>query len=184
MFFNRCAAATLLAFFLGAHLSGASSGIWLDVPFVRQPKNGCGAASIIMLLQYWQGQGIALDKEIPNPEKVQNLLYAEKSKGIWGSDVEQYLRSEGFQTFVFAGQWQDLRQHLSHGRPLMVCLGRAAPGSNRHYVVVTGIDEQRGLVLVNDPQRRKLMKLHQTDFEKEWNAAGRWTLLALPEKER
>jgi uncharacterized protein YvpB len=184
MVLNRSAARILLAILLGAQLLSPSSGIWLDVPFVRQPKNGCGAASIVMLMQYWRAQGGGSGKEIPGLTHIQRLLYAEESKGIWGSDVEQYLRSEGFHTFVFAGQWQDLRQHLSQGRPLMVCLGNVGAANRRHYVVVTGLDEQRRLVLVNDPQGRKLTKVHQTRFEKDWEAAGRWTLLALPQKVR
>ena len=31
-------------------------GVWLDVPFVKQEKDGCGAASIAMVMQYWQAQ--------------------------------------------------------------------------------------------------------------------------------
>jgi predicted double-glycine peptidase len=184
MVFTRSVAGILLSIFLGAQLLRSSSGIWLDVPFVRQLKNGCGAASISMLVQYWHGQGIRFEKEIIALTDIQTLLYAEESKGIRGSDMEEYLRSEGFQTFVFAGQWQDLRQQLSQGRPLIVCLGNAGPAGQLHYVVVTGLDEQRRLVLVNDPQGRKLARLHQTRFEKEWDAAGRWTLLALPQKAR
>ena len=178
---NRSAAAILLALVFGVQLLSSSSGIWLDVPFVRQPKNGCGAASIVMLLQYWRAQGVASDKEIADLADIQRLLYVEDRKGIWGADIEAYLRSEGFDTFVFAGQWQDLRQHLSQGRPLLVCLGR---GDRPHYVVVTGIDETSHLVLVNDPQGRKLTKEHRARFEKDWEAADRWTLLALPQKVR
>jgi hypothetical protein len=29
------------------------AALWVDVPFVRQPKDGCGAASISMVMQYW-----------------------------------------------------------------------------------------------------------------------------------
>ena len=30
--------------------------VWLDVPFVKQEKNGCGAASVAMVMQFWQRQ--------------------------------------------------------------------------------------------------------------------------------
>jgi hypothetical protein len=33
---------------------------------------------------------------------------------------------------------------------------------------------------VNDAAQRKLLKEDRNNFEKEWNAAGHWTLLALP----
>ena len=50
-----------------------------------------------------------------------------------------------------------------------------------HYVVVTGLDWDNHVVIVNDPAQRKLLKLDQASFEQEWSAAGKWTLLALPE---
>jgi len=94
------------------------------------------------------------------------------------------LRAGGFQTFVFRGEWQDLEQHLAKGRPLIVCLhphGRAGP---LHYVVVAGVDTLQNVVLINDPARRKLMKVERGMFEKDWTAAGRWTLLAVPQLPR
>ena len=33
------------------------AGIWLDVPFIKQTVEGCGSASIAMLLQYWSAHG-------------------------------------------------------------------------------------------------------------------------------
>ena len=36
-------------------------------------------------------------------------------------------------------------------------------------------------VLTNDPAKRKLLKQARTNFEKEWKAAGNWTLLAVPQ---
>jgi len=36
-------------------------------------------------------------------------------------------------------------------------------------------------VLVNDPAQRKLLKLERSSFEREWSAAGKWTLLAVPQ---
>jgi len=41
---------------VGGVLSADRPSIWLDVPFVKQEKDGCGAASIAMVMQYWQLQ--------------------------------------------------------------------------------------------------------------------------------
>jgi uncharacterized protein YvpB len=49
-----------------------------------------------------------------------------------------------------------------------------------HYVVIAGIDSGQGLVYVNDPAQRKLLKLDRRTFEREWSVPGRWTLLAVP----
>jgi ABC-type bacteriocin/lantibiotic exporter with double-glycine peptidase domain len=150
--------------------------VWLDVPFVKQEANGCGAASIAMVMRYWSRQDA-------DPHKIYEALYSREVQGIRGEDVERFLRTTGFQTFVFHGGWQDLEQHLSKGRPLMVCLrdGRTGP---LHYVVVAGVDTQRNVVLVNDPARRKLLKVDRDMFEKDWTAANRWTLLAVPRHSR
>ena len=37
------------------------------------------------------------------------------------------------------------------------------------------------MVMVNDPAQRKLLKQDRSSFEREWSAAGKWTLLALPQ---
>ncbi len=145
-------------------------GVWLEVPFVSQQKNGCGAASVAMVMRYWRRDA--------DPEQIQRALYSPKARGIYASDLERYLRRHGFSTYAIKGEWTDLRQHLEKGRPLIVALksGRA----DLHYVVVTGLDPGRELVLTNDPARRKLLRQHRADFERAWKAAGSWTLLALP----
>ena len=74
-----------------------------------------------------------------------------------------------------------MKEHLEKGRPLLVAL--KPNGSAWHYVVVTGLDSDQELVLVNDPARRKLLKQDRSSFEREWTAAGKWTLLALPHEE-
>jgi len=153
-------------------------GLWLDVPFVKQVKEGCGAASIAMVMQYWAQQQNRNPQTVDATE-IQNTLYSKKGHGIYASDVESYFKEHGFRTFTFKGETADLREHLQNGRPLMVAL---KPGkAPLHYVVVTGLDENNHVVIVNDPAQRKLLKLDQTNFEQEWNAAGKWTLLALPE---
>ena len=154
-----------------------ASTVWLDVPFVKQEANGCGAAAIAMLMRYWS-------REDADPQKIYHALYSREAHGIRGGDVERFLRAGGFQTFVFRGEWQDFEQHLAKGRPLIVCLhpqGRAGP---LHYVVVAGVDTLQNVVLINDPARRKLMKVERGMFEKDWTAAGRWTLLAVPQLPR
>ena len=150
-----------------------NSAVWVDVPFVRQEKNGCGAASVAMLRRYWS-------HENADPHQIYEALYSGDVHGIRGADVERFMRGKGFRTFVFQGEWADLEQHLAKGRPLMVCLNEGRTGP-LHFVVVAGIDPARNLVLVNDPARRKLLKVERGVFEKDWSAAERWTLLALPQ---
>src|SRR5260370_2968560 len=162
-----------------ALLVAEPAGVWLDVPFVKQEKNGCGAASIAMVMQYWQQQGRSRTPNV-EAERIQRALYSDPAHGIYASGMEEYFQRNGYRVFAFRGGWQDLEQHLKKGRPLIVAL---RPGSTRplHYVVVAGLDQRRQLVLLNDPAERKLVKEERSRFEQKWNAASAWTLLALPE---
>ena len=161
----------------GAAVASERSAISLDVPFVKQEKNGCGAASIAMVMQYWQRQEHS--PQFPDVESIQRTLYSRQAHGIYASDLESYLRQHGFRTFAIHGRWDDLQHHLEKGRPLIVALNSA--GGDRHFVVVTGLDPQQEILLTNDPARRKLLKQHRRDFAKEWKLAGNWMLLAVPD---
>src|SRR5438093_182816 len=108
---------------LSLWFSMALGAEWLDVPFVRQEKNGCGAASISMVMRYWSRSGAAAD-----PATIQSALYSAEARGIHGRDVEGYFREHGFTTFLFKGAWSDVEQHLAKGRPLLVCLQESRAG--------------------------------------------------------
>ena len=163
---------------LGAD-SGAEPGVWLDVPFIRQDKNLCGAASVLMVLQYWQKASTAGSSiEVPSFPHIAEALRSSESKGVLGSQMKAYLASLGYQVFVFKGRWDDIESHLSKGRPLIAALGNR--GALDHYVVVTGWNDPENVVLINDPARRKLLKLDRKDFQKDWEQTSCWTLLALP----
>jgi ABC-type bacteriocin/lantibiotic exporter with double-glycine peptidase domain len=157
----------------------APPGVFLDVPFVKQERNGCGAASIAMVMQYWQRQRNQSPDAGSDPEQIQRALYSRKAQGIYASDLESYLEQHGLRTFAFRGKWSDLQQHLGKGRPLIVAL-KPDSGDALHYVVVAGIDGERSMVLVNDPAGRKLLQQDRSEFERAWKGAGNWTLLAIP----
>lgn len=171
----------LVLLWLGGTLVAADpSGIWIDIPFVKQEKDGCGAASIAMVMQYWQLKQFRSANPNAEAGQIQRALHSDAAQGIYASDMVRYFQQNGYVTFAFAGDWSDLKQHLEKGRPLIAAL---KPGSTVpfHYVVVAGLDMERQLVLLNDPAQRKLLKEDRSRFEREWKGAGRWTLLALPE---
>jgi predicted double-glycine peptidase len=162
----------------GSLLAADFPGVWLDVPFVKQEKDGCGAASIAMVMQYWQAQHGQPVNGASDASQIQRTLYSAKAHGIYASDMERYLQEKGFRTFTIRGEWEDLKQHLEKGRPLIVAL-KPVSGGALHYVVVTGVGPE--MVMVNDPAQRKLLQQDQSSFEREWSAAEKWTLLALPQ---
>ena len=164
----------------GVLLAAEENAVWLDVPFVKQEKNGCGAASIAMLMEYWQRQPGQSLSSVPTAGKIFSDLYSKEARGIYAAEITRYFQQHGFRAFAFAGESNDLEQHLKKGRPLIVAL-EPKRGAQLHYVVVAGLNSGDNTVLLNDPAERKLLKRARTQFEKEWKAAGNWTLLAVPQ---
>jgi ABC-type bacteriocin/lantibiotic exporter with double-glycine peptidase domain len=162
----------------GSLFSAELPGVWLDVPFVKQEKDGCGAASIAMVMQYWQAHQGQPANNSSDASQIQRTLYSAKAHGIYASDMERYFQENAFRTFTIRGEWEDLKQHLGKGRPLIVAL-KPSSGAALHYVVVTGLGPD--VVMLNDPAQRKLLQQDRPSFEREWSAAGKWTLLALPQ---
>jgi ABC-type bacteriocin/lantibiotic exporter with double-glycine peptidase domain len=158
----------------------AQSGSWIDVPFVSQQKNGCGAAAISMIMQYWERQQGSPAASSADSRQIFRVLESKTAHGIYASSMVRYFQHNGYRVFAFAGGWPDFEHNLAKGRPLIAALKPAA-GASLHYVVVAGLDPQHRSVLVNDPAERKLLKEDDSVFEREWKAAGYWTLLAVPE---
>ena len=154
--------------------------IWLDVPFVQQQKDGCGAAVIAMVMQYWQAQPAHSQLSVPDPLEIQRALFSRPAHGIYAADLQRYFEEHGFQAFAFRGDWEVVRSNLEKGRPLVAALRPSKGESSLHYVVIAGLDLQNGLIMVNDPAQKKLLQLERKRFDEEWNAVGRWTLLAVP----
>jgi ABC-type bacteriocin/lantibiotic exporter with double-glycine peptidase domain len=163
-----------LALALGCAVSTASDGVWLDVPFVRQEADGCGAASLAMIVDYWHGQGFS--PASADARDIHRQVFDAARNGVASDVMRQYLEAHNFSVYAFAGQWADLRHHVALGRPLIVAI-RAGKDSF-HYAVVAGASDTT--VSLNDPADRKLRLLSREDFEKKWAASGQWTLLAVP----
>jgi len=159
---------------------GSAPGIWLDVPYVKQTEDGCGSASIAMLLQYWSAHGAAVTADRADARAIQKKLYSRKARGIFASDMQRYFQESGFREFAIRGAWSDLREHLEQGRPLIISMQPGSVKAPLHYVVVTGMDWRREAVFVNDPARGRLLRVERQEFEKEWQAASNWMLLAVP----
>ena len=136
-----------------------------------------------MVMQYWQAKQGRPANDASDASQIQRVLYSAKAHGIYASDMERYFQENGFRTFTIRGEWEDLKQHLDKGRPLIVALEPVAlkplSAGALHYVVVAGLGPDT--VTINDPTQRKLLQQDRPSFEREWSAAGKWTLLALPQ---
>jgi ABC-type bacteriocin/lantibiotic exporter with double-glycine peptidase domain len=173
-----------LTLFLGCSRPLASqenAGVWLDVPFVKQEKDGCGSAVVSMVLQYWNERGAGIANRA-DPKTIQKQLYTPTLRGIRASDMERYLKESGFRVFPLDGKWGDLEEQLRQGRPVIVSVQPDGAGHPLHYAVVTGMDWEKDAVFLHDPARGKLLRIERAEFEREWRANRNWMLLAVPEK--
>lgn len=157
--------------------------IWLDVPFVQQSREGCGAACIAMVMQYWAAKSGGKPDEAADASFILKQLHSPEAHGIYASTMEKYFEDQGYRTFAVQGTWADLGQHLEKGRPLIVALQPTGNGRVLHYIVIAGLDSANNLVMFNDPAGRKLSKLDRRTFEKEWKATANWMLLAVPQSQ-
>lgn len=153
--------------------------LWINVPFVAQPREGCGAASVAMVMQYWAAQERSPITASDRVSTIQKQVYSPRLHGATPMALEAYLRSHGFLTFAVKGKWGLLGEELKKGRPVIVAL-RPAGQRDLHYVVIDGIDTARGIIMMNDPALRKLLPEGRKQFEAEWRATHNWMLLALP----
>lgn len=133
-----------------------------------------------MVMQYWYKQQGRTLNDAAEADVIQRAVYVPGADGIFASAMERYFEEHEFRTFSFRGDWAILQQHLQKGRPLIAALRPSGSGDSLHYVVVVGIDPTQSVVLLNDPERRKLLKQDRSDFEKQWSVTGEWTLLAVP----
>jgi predicted double-glycine peptidase len=161
------------------YLSAIVWGAPLDVPFVRQQKQGCGPAALAMVMQYWQNQGAQFSDGVAVASNIYRVLYRSDLGGASGADMLAYLRHQGFTAFEIDGAWSDLTENIAHGRPVVVCL-RPSPKAPYHYVVV--VDISAAQVVVHDPARRPGISIPAAVFEKEWQRSTNWTLIAAPEQ--
>jgi ABC-type bacteriocin/lantibiotic exporter with double-glycine peptidase domain len=160
--------------------AGAERAIWIDVPFVQQTTDGCGSASLSMVMRYWdrkEGRAIAADADATH---IQAALFSAAAKGIFASSMRNYLARSGYQAFAFRGWWGDFEHQLALGRPLIVGLQASGALGPLHYAVVVGIDPARNYLFMNDPAQQKMLRISREGFEQEWRATGNWTLLAVP----
>ncbi len=160
--------------------AAAPPDVWIDVPFVRQPADGCGAASVAMVMEYWARQRHRALTPADDVTSIERQVGSRRLDGATPAALEHYLEQHGFVTFAVQGTWKDLEEQIGKGRPLIVAL-RPTGERALHYVVIAGVDSARGTVTMNDPAERKLLTQERAGFERDWSATHDWMLLAVPQ---
>ncbi|HWQ53971.1 MAG TPA: C39 family peptidase [Bryobacteraceae bacterium] len=167
-----------LALLLIAGALAAATRQWIDVPFVRQEREGCGSAAASMVMRHWMVNGARVDPDAADAAAIQRALHSSSAKGIYASSLRRYFERHGFTVHLVHGEMEDLQHHVARGRPLIACLEPRR--GDLHYVVVVGIDQDKDEVIVHDPARGSFLREKGAGFRERWKATGNWTLLAVP----
>lgn len=167
-----------LALLLIAGALVASTRHWIDVPFVRQEREGCGSAAASMVMLYWKAHGARVDADAADAAAIQRSLHSPGAKGIFASALRRYFERHGFTVHLVHAEMEDLRHHVARGRPLITCLEPRR--GDLHYVVVVGVDQEKDEIVVHDPARGSFLREKGSGFRERWKATGNWTLLAVP----
>ncbi len=149
----------------------------LDLPFYRQQKDGCGAASVAMVLHYWQQRQPQTMGQMPEADEVYRALYQPELRGIPLGQMRQFMDGQGLRAYTLRGTMHDLKQQLAKGRPLIVAT-KAGDRKPIHFVVATGLDGDA--VWMNDPTRKKPRRMALKKLQQQWARADGWMLLAVP----
>jgi ABC-type bacteriocin/lantibiotic exporter with double-glycine peptidase domain len=143
------------------------------VPEVRQSsRDTCGAAALAMVLGH---HGLAVTEH-----EIASVSQPAGERGIRADALREFARSRGLQAFLVRGERTDLDRELVRGRPVLVgVMKRKGRRAYPHYEVVVGVHRERERIATLDPARGR----RETSFERftrEWEAAGRLTLVVLP----
>lgn len=153
--------------------SDQDNAFFIDVPFIKQEKNLCGAASLAMVLRYW-GKNIS-------QYSIADEIYDKKKRGIESEALKSFAEEKGFLAFIYKAELENIKENIKKGRPLIVAVSSEAP-SGFHYLVLVGFDEDRSLVVVNDPYSYKMREMKSAEFIDRWRESENWTLLVLPKQ--
>jgi len=148
--------------------AGTEGLVVLDVPYVPQSEDMCGAAAVTMAFRYWGATDVRMSDFEP--------LVAGDGSGIAAPDLHRAVLEMGWEAVPFTGDLKAVSDQISRGRPVIALI---AVGSGRfHYVTVVGLLE--GAVVFHDPAISPYQMMDTQDFGRAWAGSGYWTLLVLP----
>jgi hypothetical protein len=144
----------------------------LDVPFVAQTPELCGGAAVSMVLRYWGQRDVFPQDFAP--------LVSRGDGGILTGTLAAAVRDRGWTALVDPPPADRARERFSaeldRGRPI-IALIQVAPRVY-HYIVIVGVTASE--VVFHDPARAPFRVLDWAAFDRDWAAANRWMMIALP----
>jgi ABC-type bacteriocin/lantibiotic exporter with double-glycine peptidase domain len=158
-----------------ARVATPETGRLLDVPFYADNTDQCGPSALAGVLSFWG------DSSGPAPLKGE--VYLSSQKGSLAMDLLLAAKRRGFEASLYRGSFEDLKENLLRGRPLIAYINRGfREFPIGHFVVVTGFDNERKGLYVHSGTKEDRFVSYKS-FARGWDKAQRSTLLVLPPQE-
>lgn len=193
----------LFIFFSCDLLADIKESVKLDVPIVRQGKMLCGPATIEMLFKYWGVSKYdqidiakSILKQFPNSKRYKesgifdsNPINWDLYPGTGTINIREFLKRFGkMHNFMVEHEpkedtekmatrrsmFNKVKLYLSSGVPVIVHQYWRLPKSRGHYRIVTGYDESKRVVYLNDAHGGNRVVQTYDEFLISWNFDQRW----------
>tara|TARA_R110001592_G_scaffold188517_2_gene433856 strand:- start:1884 stop:2696 length:813 start_codon:yes stop_codon:yes gene_type:complete len=184
-------------------LTANQSTIRLDVPLVKQGKALCGPATIEMLFRYWGvdsfdqydiAYNILLQYEDSKRVKQSKILDATPIEwnlypGTGTANMREFLKrfakvenpklksipsNKYLASKEADNRFEALKSHISRGVPVIVHQYWGDVGSNGHYRIVSGYDDKKRQVYLNDSTHGSVVTQSYDRFLELWNVNESW----------
>jgi hypothetical protein len=142
--------------------------VLLDVPFISQSEALCGGAAAAMVLRFWGARGLTAETFAH--------LVDESAAGIRTDALVNDLRGRGWNAAGLRGTGELATGELANGRPVLALI-EDRPGTY-HYVVIIAATSKA--IVFHDPARAPHRVMGRVEFDRRWDAAGRWMAVVLP----
>ena len=153
------------------------SGAYIEgVPFFAQDTQMCGPAALASVLGYYkEGSGSAASLE-----EIAAKVFSEKLDGTLSLDMLLYARSVGFNAEVYSGGFEDLKEKLDRGVPLILFINLGVDlYPIGHYIVLVGYSDTEGVVIAHSGLEREEVYSYGR-LKRAWKRTGFSTLSITP----
>lgn len=142
------------------------------VPFIAQDDYQCGPAALAMVAGH-AGVQQSLATWVQQ-------VYVPARQGSLQLEMLAASRRAGLPAYVLAPRLSAVLREVAAGNPVLVLQNLSFSFSPVwHYAVVIGFDAEQGSVMLHSGRTEKL-HMPLTTFERTWQRANHWAMLALP----
>ncbi len=150
------------------------SGAYIeDVPFFAQDAQMCGPSALASVMNY---KNLAY----VSPVEIATEVYSEKLRGTLPPDMLIYARKYGFNAELYYGGFEDLKEKLNKGIPLILFLNLGLDiYPVGHYIVAVGYSDSEAAVIAHSGLYKELAYSYGR-LEKVWSKTGYSTMVIAP----